>query len=66
MGEDIKTTDGLIVCGIGFVYWFGSLFIGLKLFDCWWNRKLKRKQQKAFLSVPSVTINDTSGYVSTA
>ena len=43
-----------------------SLNIFDNIFDCWWNRKLKRKHQKAFISVPSVTINDTSGYVSTA
>ena len=39
-------TDGLMVCALGFVYWFGSLFIGIKLFDCYWKWKLKKKQKK--------------------
>ena len=54
MGEDIKTTDGLLIFIIGLVYWFGSLYIGTKIFDCYWNWKQRRKLQLDRL--PSVEV----------
>ena len=47
MGDDIPMSNGLIVCALGFVYWFGSLYIGIKMFDCWWHWKQKRKLKRA-------------------
>ena len=69
MGDDIPMSNGLIVCGIGFVYWFGSLYIGIKMFDCWWDWKKKRKLERALKyqqylevsktsNIPSITITD--------
>ena len=46
-------TDGLMVCALGFVYWFGSLFIGIKLFDCYWKWKLKKKHKKLHFNLSS-------------
>ena len=53
-------TDGLMVCALGFVYWFGSLFIGIKLFDCYWKWKLKKKQKKLQSVEVFVTKPETS------